>query len=169
MNGEIVNNVWSTRIQHTVPSLLLLTPYIHFEIGPKVSLENSSALSAAVIITILAFIFSYLTEVIGDYVYECIFFTAVKKEDRNFLNTKNRPIDFGTVLGIKEKAYRKRAKVLSALILPSISTFLCFTLHDDVSIPWSVNIAVIIGIGFLIWRAVSYIKRYVRVTKTLSG
>lgn len=165
INGEIANNVWSTRIQHTVPALIFLTPYIHFEIGPKVSLEGSSALSAGVIITALAFVFSYLTELVGDYVYESIVCISNSKRDRFFLNTNRRKLSFDTVLDLKVNRYRERAKVLSALIFPSASTYACFTVHNDVTIPYIVDIAVVTWFGFLFFRTVSYIRRYVVVLR----
>ncbi|MGR6874219.1 hypothetical protein ACU6U9_18370 [Pseudomonas sp. HK3] len=88
---EIISNtpfgsVWGYRFRQTVPALILLSPVVHYK-WADIDVTSQDIFQPFLILTLIAFIFSFITEMLGDFI-EGMIFSYLNNNDK-FRNEDN--------------------------------------------------------------------------------
>ena len=134
-----VGSVWGYRIRQTVPAIILLAPYIH-DRWSSLSFSDDKFISVFLFVSLLIFVVSFFTEMLGDTLEYFLFLTLSRKNYfRNKGDAKGRTIDDVWYSYLNRSCENKKVadlyiastvdklRMQCSLIIPMFVTTLVFT------------------------------------------
>lgn len=161
---ELISNtpfgsVWGYRFRQTVPALVLLIPVVHYK-WADLDINSQSIFQPFLVLTLVAFILSFVTEMLGDFIEGMIFDYLNKNDEfRNDENCEdksitdvwfeylNRGVDDKRIADLYISGQVDKLRLQSALIIPVLLACVGFVCISELSVYMS---HLIVFLGFLV-------------------